>query len=478
MQEISFRNIFLVLVGGSPAVVTETLYGLYKNNQPLPDEIKIITTAFGKQLIGSCNLLGDDGHIASFCKQYQQPVIKTSESDVWVITNEHGEPLEDAKNLSQHNAMADFIVNKVRFLTQQKTYTEPKLLTGSGDLKDPAEKRAVKSLLTKQYENTPGFHEINIKSGKKGETASFTMVCDKYAIHASIAGGRKSMTFLLGYAMSLFGRPQDKVSHVLVDSRVEKFDVPFYYPCPDGSFEYTDKQGELIRFDNVEVSLAELPMVRFGANMPSVILQAERSYSETVAIFESIQHEPPCLELFIFEHPDAPQSDKPHLVRCSGHDAWLDKEAFAFLWGWCNLKEPVRKDDSMELALEILSCYAFLLSNEKFCFDDLLVAASTFTDELREYNTLPKQDFVFGRLSKAEITRIIETEAVLDFGGMLGMKYDHYRTYLKTKLAESLGETLASMYTPEIVGKAEDGDTLYAMSLPEHAISIYEQIPR
>ena len=34
-------------------------------------------------------------------------------------------------------------------------------------------------------------------------------------LHISIAGGRKSMGFYIGYALSLFGRKQDKMSHVL-----------------------------------------------------------------------------------------------------------------------------------------------------------------------------------------------------------------------------------------------------------------------
>jgi CRISPR-associated protein (TIGR02584 family) len=39
------------------------------------------------------------------------------------------------------------------------------------------------------------------------------------SLHVSIAGGRKTMGFYLGYALSLFGRPQDRLSHVLVSAR-------------------------------------------------------------------------------------------------------------------------------------------------------------------------------------------------------------------------------------------------------------------
>jgi CRISPR-associated protein (TIGR02584 family) len=51
------------------------------------------------------------------------------------------------------------------------------------------------------------------------------------AIHASIAGGRKTMGFYLGYALSLFGRPQDRLSHVLVSSPFES-NQNFFYPLP------------------------------------------------------------------------------------------------------------------------------------------------------------------------------------------------------------------------------------------------------
>jgi CRISPR-associated protein (TIGR02584 family) len=33
----------------------------------------------------------------------------------------------------------------------------------------------------------------------------------------SIAGGRKTMGFYAGYALSLYGRAQDRMSHVLVE---------------------------------------------------------------------------------------------------------------------------------------------------------------------------------------------------------------------------------------------------------------------
>ena len=50
------------------------------------------------------------------------------------------------------------------------------------------------------------------------------------SLHAS--GGRKTMTFTIGYAMSLFGRAQDSLSHVLVSGGYEN--IPgFWFPTTD-----------------------------------------------------------------------------------------------------------------------------------------------------------------------------------------------------------------------------------------------------
>ena len=56
------------------------------------------------------------------------------------------------------------------------------------------------------------------------------------AVHASIAGGRKTMGFYLGYALSLLGRSQDRLSHVLISSPFES-NPEFFYPTPSPQIE-------------------------------------------------------------------------------------------------------------------------------------------------------------------------------------------------------------------------------------------------
>lgn len=57
---------------------------------------------------------------------------------------------------------------------------------------------------------------------------------DQTALHVSIAGGRKTMGFFMGYALSLYGRPQDRLSHVLVSAPFESNHDFYDLPRPIG----------------------------------------------------------------------------------------------------------------------------------------------------------------------------------------------------------------------------------------------------
>ncbi|MBV5299598.1 MAG: TIGR02584 family CRISPR-associated protein, partial [Rhodoferax sp.] len=83
------------------------------------------------------------------------------------------------------------------------------------DIRSPADNRAAADFITAQV------RAITADSG-----------C---ALHASIAGGRKTMGFYLGYALSLFGRPQDRLSHVLVSEPFESSYDFFYRDCASTS---------------------------------------------------------------------------------------------------------------------------------------------------------------------------------------------------------------------------------------------------
>lgn len=229
------KHTLLATTGASPQVVTETLYAIHHENQQWPDDIYLITTSFGKTK--AVEGLIEDGHLQRLCEELNRPIPKFDATHVLVTPGANGAEVEDARSLADHEALADFIMTEVR-----------------------------------------------------NRTAS-----DDTSLHASLAGGRKTMTFYIGYAMSLFGRAQDTLSHVLVS---EGYEGPndFFFPTqqshpvlyrngPRDGQAVTDSQGTALDAKNATITLAPIPFIRHRRNLPQVLLQN----SETVQFADLVQ---------------------------------------------------------------------------------------------------------------------------------------------------------------------------------------------
>lgn len=212
------QHILLAITGLSPQVVTETVYALHQLGKPVLSRIVIITTVRGAEEVQT-HLL-KEGKLQQLCSDYNMPHIELTVQDILVVPDENGQPMNDALSHSDHTAMSDFICDTVRNLCNDS--------------------------------NT--------------------------CIHASIAGGRKTMTFLLGYAMSLFGRKQDSLSHTLVTEGYES--SQFFYPTPYSQQVYL-RSGSRDAKD-AEVLLAFIPFVRLREEFPEKLLNGNAAYSETV----------------------------------------------------------------------------------------------------------------------------------------------------------------------------------------------------
>ena len=160
---------------------------------------------------------------------YQLPDIEFNESDILVVTNQQGEPLDDARTEAEHQGHGRF------------------------------------------YYPTP--------CNKKLKTLIRSCT-------ASIAGGRKTMTFLLGYAMSLYARPNDTLSHVLVDEPYESSD--FFYPTPYSKAIRT-RIGTTEDAKEANVSLALIPFVRMRQELPSKLREGKATYTQAVAALNLAQ---------------------------------------------------------------------------------------------------------------------------------------------------------------------------------------------
>ncbi|MFU8802202.1 MAG: CRISPR-associated ring nuclease Csm6 [Bradymonadaceae bacterium] len=79
-------------------------------------------------------------------------------------------------------------------------------------------------------------------------------------LHASLAGGRKTMGYLLGNAMMLFARDSDRLSHVLAGSNAERCQE-FFYPTPT-THMMASQNGEDFDASIEPVEICEIPFIR------------------------------------------------------------------------------------------------------------------------------------------------------------------------------------------------------------------------
>jgi CRISPR-associated protein (TIGR02584 family) len=240
------RRILLAVTGLTPQIVTETLYALAVKGTPrwVPTGIRIITTRQGAEKAERMSLPAE---LRRLCGDYDLPEAAFGVEDIRIIKSPNGKPLDDILNEDDNAAVADFITEEVRELTA-----------------DPVA-----------------------------------------SLHVSIAGGRKTMGFYVGYALSLFGREQDRLSHVLVSPSLES--SAFFYPRPGAA--------------DAQVHLGTIPFVRLRQELPDHLLQGRTPFSEAVAEAQKALP-PPVLDL----------DPATRTVTAGSESFALEPAQFAFYW--------------------------------------------------------------------------------------------------------------------------------------------------
>lgn len=254
------RRILLAVTGLSPQIVTETLYVLAVKRGWIPTEVRIITTRRGADNARLTLLSDDPGWFRRLREDYGLPEIAFDADDIHVITGPQGTPLEDILDEADNSAVADFVTEEVRALTA-----------------DP-----------------------------------------EASLHVSIAGGRKTMGFYVGYALSLFGRVQDRLSHVLVQPPFESL-PQFFYPTPRTTVIHRD--GQALDAKLAEVHLGEIPFVRLRESLPTRLRDGAARFSEVVAEAQKALP-PPALHL----------DPTTRTVIAAGERVVLEPAQFAFYW--------------------------------------------------------------------------------------------------------------------------------------------------
>lgn len=234
------RRILICVTGLTPQVVTETVYALaMRRPRWLPNEVHVLTTVTGAAHARKLLLPDGKGHFTRFCDEYEISNIEFDESHVHILGDASGKPLEDIRSPEDNMAMADAILAKI---------------------------------------------------------ADFAADPD-CALHVSLAGGRKSMGFFAGYALSLYGRPQDRLSHVLVSAGFET-NPDFFYP-PRSPRILVGRHGESLSTADARVDLADIPFVRLRDRLPPELLAGGRFIDAVIAA----QHrESPRLRVGLRDH--------------------------------------------------------------------------------------------------------------------------------------------------------------------------------
>ncbi len=230
--------VLLCVSGMSPAIISETFYALAKRAKDpfIAQKIAVVTTAKG--MIEIQEKLLDSKVFDAMCQQNQWPV---PEWDIRAVKR-NGVALDDVFNEDDFNDLADTVMNTIRDYTKKQPQPDKP--------KKPRRKKGDPVVVVEEDESEK------------------QPLPDQYRIHASLAGGRKTMSYYLGQAMNIFGRPQDRLSHVLLKEGFENKVSNFYYPYqPESLVDRDNKPLSLSPCADDIVSLTEFPVISLKSNV-------------------------------------------------------------------------------------------------------------------------------------------------------------------------------------------------------------------
>lgn len=252
------RRVLVSIVGLTPQVVTETLYALWRESQQLtpdtsggspeaaatsgcrasapsyyPNELHLVTTSEGAER-ALLTLLPDEGSgkLREFEQEYEIPPIDRGRIHLHIL----------GKSRKRSTSL------KVTHITDLRTNDE---------------------MLEAATEIARILSPLTADSGAM--------------VHVSLAGGRKSMSFFAGYLLSLFGRPQDRLTHVLVSQAFEHH-PQFFFPRRRTEVLYTPPpESKPIDASKADVALIDIPFLRLRD-----LLSSSGAGREPLLEFESL----------------------------------------------------------------------------------------------------------------------------------------------------------------------------------------------
>lgn len=230
------KLVLLSVAGMTPQVITETLQALIVDAGELVDEVQILTTASAYPRLREALLGNGDGAFHRFCQDFgidAAGILFRDPDSFRVLKAADGvTDLVDVRTNEEYVLAADQICEWVREAADRP--------------------------------NT--------------------------RLHASIAGGRKSMGVYLLAAMQLFARSADRVSHVLVDGDSER-NRDFYYKPPTNSPRHStvelvdDTTGErrVASTQDAQIELSDVPFLRLRRVLSSWPVESSGRFADLVS---------------------------------------------------------------------------------------------------------------------------------------------------------------------------------------------------
>ena len=273
------RTILLAGMGTSPAVLTETVWALAHQEQPIvPDEIVVITTKLGKESLRKAIM----SETPSVWERLKAALRKEKiaidgklffgDTSIRVFSDEKGNEADDLRNGADNMRAADFMLHELRAYTDE---------------------------------------------------SDTTVLC-------SIAGGRKTMSAILFSCMTLVGREQDKVYHVLIPPEYDGCNLKplFYFPQKGVQHEVFSRgvsTGKKVQSLKVCIELFEVPFVRMRGWYEEKFSKKQMPGYKTLV--DWMQSTLPLAEAYPDIQIDAYQGS----VKVDGHDVSLSNNELAVL---------------------------------------------------------------------------------------------------------------------------------------------------
>ena len=220
------KEILVISTGLAPQIITEMLWWrAVRDEGPrvVPDAIHVVTTQKGADTISE-KVLGPKGKLAEFCREFGLPDL---EDRLYVNQPETTNPgnADDARDLDTNIGYANCVTHLLRELTA-----------------DPATR-----------------------------------------VLACLAGGRKAMSFYMGYAMSLLGRFDDDLCHVLVSPMFESSEDFWWKPKKPRIIQVGSKdQKQSLSTEEATIDVAQIPFVRLRYLISEKSLNTLNDFQEFV----------------------------------------------------------------------------------------------------------------------------------------------------------------------------------------------------